>query len=1153
MVPQVQTYLLPCRDGHHPLSVAANALALCEQRSSASGAKQDMDYHLLQETYVLNGAAFHNASMVVMAERLEMSRSTLETKLIRLAAAYTVYSRMEWTLVLQYLKHCFSTPSLVLFMEVMSYDETPMKAKVLETTTSSSSNCVQAEAEGTAVGSSVKTRLALSLSMTNVSESTKILQCRHSCAMVIRLGCKLVKIHGNVATPLQIMEKNNACILRECLSRVSASTSQSNVFKLQVRVASRDQAAYNKLAERVILHERHPHWTGLEFGCEVHASARAFSKTFDGLLKADISGLLNVALVLRAGANMLLFRRCIQEEILSRLKLKFCQPPQEAQAYREAFLQTCVTVGANVFFHRVVLARLPNGLWSNFASVEMYLPAEWKGKTEPNAVAKVLTSGLCYVLCGVKPHMFQRHRWCGCDLAIEELCRVEGIHGLLSSTWVRFMNTFSKTALRSHLGQATPSGPELGDGGYNLHLEAFEGNAGGKAGGVAEAQDPDAHATDLVLVSGEAERHRTPEQHAQDRVKAAAWLATKPFSTLVLLRVSMVPLTNLLHGQLDMSSEDWERQQQATQAMEVAQGNESFKRQFMVTMAAQNKLESKYMEALQMLFLDPSPWRLVEERKHTVNFRGLGFRVLAMQGSLVHVDLVVPHQLPPFTLFAVLHDPDKASSVRQTEACLLDDWSKHILGEYPSLDGEECREVLWAHAAMASTNIAPIESRHASLRRKLLSRSLHTHTMPVAMLSAEFVLQSCRNLKRHQSVVATSSGGARTGPLKRKSDVQCSVSLRLKDKGNMKRVSKTKNYAGTWRAWVRLQSLGMAGRPSLRSLAASYRSAKAENSADFQKAMALASAVSERQAPSKKCGSFGLNSRKLGKRVGREKSFNMCKSLRSLSLAKKAMHLAQLTQAESLETVRKHARRQMLLEKEQARKDKHCHEQALSDFQNVQGKACLDELRAPLSSMPIKLSELRCQPCIGAPTFEWCNMGSARATKSVSWASAMGSCNVPQSLEREWRAKHETVTEVVAKPAPHLPPHLSKCKLAGYCVCRGSSAKQHQMRNLLIKQMKAIFPDKLKRKELALGKHGLSLQRSELCGASECNAGQHDLWLHISSMSFKPYKPTLMTMRRHVGDEEELADGIVLRRAVLEVKHMHTITIYPRGWNAKYL
>ena len=64
----------------------------------------------------------------------------------------------------------------------------------------------------------------------------------------------------------------------------------------------------------------------------------------------------------------------------------------------------------------------------------------------------------------------------------------------------------------------------------------------------------------------ESEESRSAAQHAKERRAAARWLATDPFGYLILMRLSMQPLTLMLYSHLDISSERWEVQQRVAVA-----------------------------------------------------------------------------------------------------------------------------------------------------------------------------------------------------------------------------------------------------------------------------------------------------------------------------------------------------------------------------------------------------------------------------------------------------------------------------------------------------------------------------------------------------------------------------------------------------------
>eukprot|EP00971_Amphidinium_carterae_P014722 290724-Amphidinium_carterae.6 len=950
------------------------------------------------------------------------------------------------------------------------------------------------------------------------------------------------------------MEKNNAMVLMEALRRLSACTPLSNDFCLKTRVVSSDQASYNKLAEQGIQNEREPwNWTSLSLDCEIHASSRAFAKTYDGLLATDVSGLLNVSLALRSGSNMMVFRRALRQEIEARLKIMYGPPPLAAQEYREAFLQTFMTTGAKLLLNRVLLSRLPNGLWSN-PEVEVYLPLEVKGTVRAADIATLLTSSLCFVLTGSKPHLFARHRWTGCDLAIEEVGRLEGIHCLLSGSWVRFMQAFSRATLRGNVvGQAGCSDDVVVNDSTHVESTEVQHVASNSLEFVSNEEGLAAQQSiEFVLSSSEIEKHRSPEQHAQDRQKAATWLSKKPFSVLVLFRVSMAPLVKLLNSQLQLSSMAWEKLQRATQARELMSGNVGYQRDFMITIAAQNKLEKAYFSSLEKLFMDPAEWKLVEERMHSVTFRASVFRVLSKQGCLIHCDLVATHLLPPFTFFKLLHEPALAELVSQTEDCLLDDWSRSIMKAFPSLAGSEFRQVLQAHAVGASTNTAPIESRHSSLRRLLVGRSLQTWTMSLSTLSAEFLLQGCRRqMLANMKACSKSLASAARKPGKRKMTAPCLVPLGLAKIFfcSAVRQEKNKNYAGVWRAWIRLESFGQQGTPSLSHLAKTYKEAKACNSERFQTATAMAAAAMAVKKDTRTSGSFGLKSSALKKQQVVMRRVNLWRRTKTLKHSKQALDLALMTSGESVKKIGQIVRRHLWEENQQQQLDDAWQDSTLDKYAEEAGRAALYKLKTDLPQIPLVWDDLKVLPSSEGAVFWWNNMAASRTAQTMAWASATSfSCNVPKAVQQEWQQKHETISEGASQSISGGTKQSSMCRKAGCCICSGLGQTRHKMRGVLLKEMKATFAEKVARATLAAGLIVFSCHKSLPCG-DECSHSPVEFWFHVGAMSFSPYKAKVLALKRLLHDPEELMDGGILLRVALQASLM-AATVFHTDYQA---
>ena len=60
---------------------------------------------------------------------------------------------------------------------------------------------------------------------------------------------------------------------------------------------------------------------------------------------------------------------------------------------------------------------------------------------------KNVTAGILSALASCQPHQYNRSRWTGCDIAIDELGVMEAVHRLLSTSYARFCAAHSSSAL----------------------------------------------------------------------------------------------------------------------------------------------------------------------------------------------------------------------------------------------------------------------------------------------------------------------------------------------------------------------------------------------------------------------------------------------------------------------------------------------------------------------------------------------------------------------------------------------------------------------------------------------------------------------------------------------------------------------------------
>jgi len=598
------------------------------------------------------------------------------------------------------------------------------------------------------------------------ASAAKLLQSEQHFGMLLKVGDNYVMIKGTTLSPLQAVERCTAEVLQEAQAQLSAVTAQADHFEQKTRIATVDKFSGNTKAERAIAQARGADWRTLHFFCEVHVTSTIHGQTFHNLeLGLDVSSMVHCALSLRVGAAMNRFRACMRLEVASKLHILRGRPPQEATQRRDQLLKLFLSRGPNLAFRKIVLAMLPNGDWSRRDRVEYYIVPGAGGPTERPAICRLLCSGLISALCSSPPSLYPRHRWTGADVAVDDLGLLEAIHGLLSSTYRRFYATFAQPRAAARAQRAPQAREEVPAEAQPAPLpiagveprpranqeavaEGLPGagaNAEGEGDAAAAEQDAGAAGPSAAALAALNEKHRTT---------AMQWVNSDPLGRMMLFRRAMEPLRALLHAQLWLAGEEWEREEQLKLAVALAQGGAGQpRREYRVTIAADGKLENKFFEALRAVPEDAGFWATLPMKDKTVSFRSLAFRILTRAGAAVHQLLVEPRQRFPIRLFRLVHSPEMAEELSQAPACLRDGWTEWMLESHPGeqLTSSDFRTRLLLAASMAHMDIAGIEARHASIRRVLKGRSVQTHMINFEDADAAWVCQRVRQSMAKQS------------------------------------------------------------------------------------------------------------------------------------------------------------------------------------------------------------------------------------------------------------------------------------------------------------------------------------------------------------------------------------------------------------------
>eukprot|EP00971_Amphidinium_carterae_P291982 5796253-Amphidinium_carterae.2 len=285
VVPSLASTCLVSQNGHPPMPLASQALELCVKLAEQNGGENlDDDIMKLHKMFVASGTSFHHASKVLQAESMNMSRFSIQSKLLRLASAHFVFARVQRLRLEEHICQRIPKVDLLLVIDYMSYDETPMKASVLVEAASSD---LQSASQDTLQSTSMAipgVKASMSMTVNTTAPNCKILQVKHQYCMLFKVaGLGFVKFMGDSQCHLSVLQKTNAKVLKQALANVSSTSVFNDEFQLKTRLASVDQHGANLLCEQSIPTDRQPGWMSMVLPCDIHSTARAFSKTCDGL------------------------------------------------------------------------------------------------------------------------------------------------------------------------------------------------------------------------------------------------------------------------------------------------------------------------------------------------------------------------------------------------------------------------------------------------------------------------------------------------------------------------------------------------------------------------------------------------------------------------------------------------------------------------------------------------------------------------------------------------------------------------------------------------------------------------------------------------------------------------------------------------------
>lgn len=1085
---------------------------------------------------------------------LEVNRQHLLTLMHRCAAALCLLEQCRLNLLEARLAESLPRASLVHVVESAQYDETPLKVKVLgEGVLGNSVETGELGKTSQLPGpQSCSATEALYVGQSKVLQvmttgaAQKIVQTRGSVGLVVKLGERLVTIIYHLHLPLAVVERTTGQVLKYLQLTTSRLSRAAIAFKGHTRAVTTDAFSGNKTAEASIMQDRAAATTGssLHILCDVHATAGVYDKVF-APLDSFVTGVIRTALSLRSGAAMHRFRRCLRQEIEARLEVVEGVPPRSATDYKKKIIKVFVTHGGKAVTRRALLALCPNGEWRH--PLVQFFTMGQSGWADKSLVLEHLTSGLVIALTSSQPALYNRSKWTGSDIAVDDLGVFESVHCLLSTTYARFCASFVSgslaqqyldlgASLRQYDRQVSAAGGFLADD--QADDECSAGDAGGQQGRAGEAAPVEG-----PLQPPPGQTDQWAMQNAKDRRLAMQFLKDRPRAPLVLMRLLMEPLRQYMGKQFGRASDIAERLTFADIAAGASPTPEHFRR-LPVVQVADGRDDTDFKTRVQLLAASKDLWSVLPPTSQTGRFRALAFACTSRMGCAFEKMLASRHKGFPWRTFLSFVDLGIAREVKEASECLLDPWTRFMRRLYPEFQGEELKQVLYTTATLLKVDTTNIESRHASVRRLLTVKSTQTHTMSFADLSAQWVFQQHRTRRPPASTAATMPVALLGGLTRR---MQHRGVASAPGRPTATSPQKARGFAGPWRGWLHLYGhrFVVQGKVDMTVARNAYLLAKRTRAADYLRAAAVGKAAHKKRLALGRPG-FGACASQRAKSLRSLQSWSLALRMRSWGSdsANRAFSMAStsLVEGVSVAGAVSAVRRSKRLEAQEEATAIAKKEEALQRFQATEGPALVDEVKRglpPLASLPMQAEPSPCgvRVHVLGPTAD-------ELAEAVSWASAHSRhSGLATKLQKHWEALHCTLMQSDCPPMSDVKEEVSPCFRTGICLCSESGRRFSKLVNKFLRHMKQVCPQGSATKgALVTGKIvvriiGRPLSFEDIIADEDSIV---EIWYHVGLMYLSPYEPTFAVVRPVNFDEGMPAsDERIYIEGTGECKRLH--------------
>eukprot|EP00959_Pyramimonas_sp_CCMP1952_P082593 1725925-Pyramimonas_sp.AAC.1 len=206
--------------------------------------------------------------------------------------------------------------------------------------------------------------------------------------------------------------------------------------------------------ERCLATKR-PDTAVLQGFCRLHRISSIATNGIDKMLKDDVTGIINIALSLKASGAMRVFRRSLRAIIRDRLVVLRGSPGPVADLRRAKLLDAFCPIhpgDGKALIDRAVVELCANGNWDNHDVFEVYVA----GPYDRDEIIHYICVHFVKVVAGKCFRPYPRSRWTGARGTLERLGLLMNIHGLFEAAHVHFCKSYNVTVRQVHQEPVLP-------------------------------------------------------------------------------------------------------------------------------------------------------------------------------------------------------------------------------------------------------------------------------------------------------------------------------------------------------------------------------------------------------------------------------------------------------------------------------------------------------------------------------------------------------------------------------------------------------------------------------------------------------------------------------------------------------------------------